>query len=171
MPRSPYIKTNPSNQSRSDITIRIYYDEKLFTRIKPRRTRDALFVIYVFTECLSPLSLCLWCEKALSTLFFPQSSHTLTWKFTSMDDGRQQIIRPWARWARSLAPDFTLRVGPPAPRPRPAPAIASPINILTEIARTLSPIGVTRFSTRPFIAARILITVRNLLSRLAFSVI
>lgn len=52
------------------------------------------------------------CEKALSTSFFPRSSHTLTWKFTSMEDGRQQIIR-WslvARWG-TRSPRFHASCG------------------------------------------------------------
>lgn len=136
-----YIKINAtkiSNQSRSNITIRIYYDEKLFTHIKRPPVNGPslriMFLIYVFTESSVFMSI-FGCEKALSTSFFPQSSHTLTWKFTSMEDGRQQIMRWW--WpggARTRAPRFHATCGselppPPCPLAYPAPAFY-PLNQL-----------------------------------------
>lgn len=121
-----YSQTNGNQLSQSIFITTKNYSRTLRSQVK----RTFMFNIRIYS---TSVFMSIGCEKALSTLFFSQSSHTLTWKFTSMEDERQQIIR-WplvvARCGAAPAPrDFTLRVGPtkrtsPVALLRPRPSAA-----------------------------------------------
>lgn len=114
-------------------------------------------------------SLCVYisgCEKALSPIFSIIIAHVDVeiyehggWETTNnkMALGGGQVR------LRSRTPRFHAtcgsRPGPRLPSSAPQPPSPLPINILTGIAWNFSSIEVIRFYPRPFIAARILITV------------